>query len=102
MRVIEKADDILGVDSLLTQAERAKAKPVPKPTPKKKEYPIRLRIKYIPNRRTGRPYYYLVQTYIDNQGRHREKVIKYLGIRKPRDIAKLTTVKNRERTLNGQ
>jgi hypothetical protein len=81
MREINKPGDILGIDSLLTQAEQAKANPVPKPVPKrKKEEKPFVRRKVI----SGRPYYYLVQNYYDDQGRRRQRVLEYLGTRKPR------------------
>ena len=74
----------LGINSLLRAAENFQARPAPKPMPKQKnaQKPF-IRVKYIPNKTTGKPYYYEVTNYIDGQGRRRQWQ-KYLGARKPR------------------
>lgn len=46
-----------------------------------------VRIKWIPNKAHGRPYYYLVRSVLVN-GRPRQKVVKYLGVRPPRRLEK--------------
>lgn len=60
----------------------------PKPpeniVPKKKSGGF-VRIKWIPNRAHGRPYYYLVKTVLVN-GKPRQKVVQYLGVRPPRGM----------------
>lgn len=42
-----------------------------------------IRIKWIPNKAHGKPYYYLVKTVLVD-GKPRQKVVKYLGVRPPR------------------
>jgi len=44
-----------------------------------------VRIKWIPNRAHGKPYYYLVKSILVD-GKPRQKVIKYLGVRPPRGM----------------
>lgn len=73
--VENQANDNLGITSLIKQAEAAIAKPV---MPKEHSKGF-IRVKYI----AGRPYYYLVRSYREN-GKIRQKVVRYLGTRKPR------------------
>ena len=75
--VTGKTEDILGITSLLEQAKQFKAKAVV-PRQKSKGF---IRVKYI----KGRPYYYLVKS-IREGGKVKQKVLKYLGTRKPRAI----------------
>lgn len=75
--VNESGDGILGITSLIEQGERHKAQRV---VPKEKSKGF-VRVKYI----HGRPYYYLVKS-IREGGKVKQKIIKYLGTRKPRGI----------------
>ena len=75
--VKNQAGDSLGITSLIEQAEAVKAKKVV-PREKSKGF---VRVKYI----HGRPYYYLVKS-IRVGGKVKQKVIQYLGTRKPRGI----------------
>jgi len=68
-------DNNLGITSLIKQAEGIKAKPV---VPKESSQGF-VRVKYI----KGRPYYYLVKS-VRIAGKVKQKIIKYLGTRKPR------------------
>jgi len=75
--VEERTNDSLGITPLIEQAEAVKAKKVV-PREKSKGF---VRVKYI----NGRPYYYHVKS-IRVGGKVKQKVIKYLGTRKPRGI----------------
>ena len=73
--VKEKGKDTLGITLLLEQAMAFKARPV---VPKERSEGF-IRVKYI----AGRPYYYLVRS-VREGGKVKQKVVKYLGTRKPR------------------
>lgn len=74
---MEDATDSLGITPLINQALALKAKPVVPKQPSKGF----IRKKMI----AGRPYYYLVKS-IRVGGKVKQKVIKYLGTRKPRAV----------------
>ena len=73
--VKESGLDILDTTSLIKQAEATLAKPVVVKQPSQGF----VRKKII----NGRPYYYLVKS-VRVDGKVRQKVLKYLGTRKPR------------------
>ena len=70
-----RGTDILDTTSLTKQAKATLVKPVVAKQPSQGF----VRVKYI----YGRPYYYLVKS-IRVGGKVRQKVLKYLGTRKPR------------------
>lgn len=75
--VTESSNDNLGITTLIKQASAAKVGPV---MPKESSKGF-VRVKYI----HGRPYYYLVKSTREG-GKVKQKVIRYLGTRKPRGI----------------
>jgi len=74
---VENRQDNLGITTLTEQARAGKAKIV---VPKQQTKGF-VRVKYI----HGRPYYYLVKS-IRVGGKVKQKVIRYLGSRKPTGI----------------
>ncbi len=70
-------DDKLGISSILASIEKTMGKPAPRLMPNKG--PSFLRVKY----HKGRPYWYRVQSYWKD-GRSHQRVLEYLGPRKPR------------------
>lgn len=74
----------LGTALLLDDIDTSRLSPAQKPVPKPKEGRPFVRIKWHPNKRTGKPYYYLVQNYYDEKENRRQRVLEYYGIRPPK------------------
>lgn len=74
----QPAGDSLGITSLIEQAKTAQTARRDAVVPKGKSQGF-VRVKYI----GGRPYYYLVKS-VRVAGKVKQKILRYLGTRKPR------------------